>query len=79
MSILHIGGELKKEVDAFMSSILEQGELMAPSDIAFRKFRKNVLDSGNALLRRMNEKLTASKVVLPVSHEQLKEMGKHGK
>lgn len=66
------GLKLKRSLEQYMERILNQAELMAPSELAFKKFRKTVLDSGNDLIREFNEEMTKHRVRFPISRKDLK-------
>jgi len=42
---------LKREIQDLMSEALEAAQLFAPSDFAFKSFRKRILDRGNQIIR----------------------------
>ena len=73
------GAKLKIEMNNFMGDVIKLAYDMAPDEFAYRRFRKQVLDKGNQLIRDFNEELAASKVGIRVSREELIEEQKRGR
>lgn len=66
------GAKLKLSMNEFMGKLIDEAYQFAPNEFVFKRFRKNVLDAGNQLIREMNEELSKHNVHYNISFEEMK-------